>query len=92
MLKESLPRRSGQWSDKAVCIAMAPGSAGGWGLSSLPQHSLEFSGRVVRTEPQRQLEVESPGCTLHFTLILDERQPRRMQVLSLDSIEDLAMD
>lgn len=51
MLKESLPRRSGQWNDKVICIAMAPGSAGGRGLGSLPQHSLEFSGRVVRTEP-----------------------------------------
>lgn len=48
-----MPRRSGQSRDKVFCIAMAPGSAGGQGLSSLPQPSIKFSGRVVGMEPRK---------------------------------------
>lgn len=52
MVKKSLPRgsgQSGQSSDAVVCIAMAPGSAGRRGPSSLTP--LGFSGRGVGTEP-----------------------------------------
>lgn len=54
MVKKSLPKgsgQSGQSSDTVVCIAMAPGSAGGRGPGSLPQPFIEFSGRGVGTEP-----------------------------------------
>lgn len=51
MVKESLPRRSGESSDKVVCIAMAQGSAGGQGLGCPPQPSIEFSEGVLGMEP-----------------------------------------
>lgn len=67
MLMKQFPQKSRQSSDKVICIAMVPDSAGGAGLGYLPWLSMEFS-KTVRMEPRRRLEVESPRCALRFTV------------------------
>lgn len=78
----------------SVCIAMAPDSAKGKsGEAGRPAlySVLRKDGGASAMETAGGRISWTPGHTLGFMLILDERRPREVKVFSPDSTQDLAM-